>query len=63
MTAHIPRLLADYILLGPTGDRRQLQDSPILGDVWIAFASETRTAGTVDYAAQDEDCGHRRKLD
>ncbi|HVQ68016.1 MAG TPA: S8 family peptidase [Bradyrhizobium sp.] len=40
MTAIIPRPLAEYILLGPTGDRRQLQDSPILGDVWIAYASE-----------------------
>ena len=34
----IPRSLVEYILLGPAGDRRQLQDSPILGDVWIAFA-------------------------
>jgi subtilisin family serine protease len=41
MAALIPRKLAEYILLGPTGDRRQLQDSPILGDVWIAFASES----------------------
>ncbi|OCK61808.1 S8 family peptidase [Bradyrhizobium sp. LMTR 3] len=40
MTVLIPRTLAEYILLGPTGDRRQLQDSPILGDVWIAYASE-----------------------
>jgi len=22
------------MLLGPTNDRRQLQDSPVLGDVW-----------------------------
>jgi serine protease AprX len=41
MAVLIPRTLGEYILLGPTGDRRQLQDSPILGDVWIAFASET----------------------
>ena len=40
MAVLIPRTLAEYILLGPTGDRRQLQDSPILGDVWIAFATE-----------------------
>ena len=40
MTLLIPRTLAEYILLGPTGDRRQLQDSPILGDVWLRFASE-----------------------
>lgn len=34
------RALVDLILLGPTGDRRQLQDSPILGDVWLAFAAK-----------------------
>jgi serine protease AprX len=39
MTVAIPRSLVDYILLGPEDDRRQLQDSPILGDVWIAFAA------------------------
>lgn len=33
------RAVVDLILLGPTGDRRQLQDSPILGDVWLAFAA------------------------
>jgi serine protease AprX len=59
MAIVIPRALAEYILLGPTGDRRQLQDSPILGDVWIAFAGsadaqellitphKSKTAGTV----------------
>src|SRR4051794_9547313 len=40
MAVAIPRSLVEYILLGPTGDRRQLQDSPVLGDVWIAFAKE-----------------------
>jgi hypothetical protein len=40
MSITIPRSLVEYILLGPAGDRRQLQDSPILGDVWIAFAKE-----------------------
>jgi serine protease AprX len=34
------RALIDLVLLGPTNDRRQLQDSPILGDVWIAFATK-----------------------
>jgi serine protease AprX len=38
MAISIPRALVEFILLGPTDDRRQLQDSPILGDVWIAFA-------------------------
>ena len=32
----------DLILLGPTGDRRQLQDSSILGDVWIKYAANPR---------------------
>jgi serine protease AprX len=39
MPVPIPRSLVEYILLGPTGDRRQLQDSPVLGDVWIEFAT------------------------
>ncbi len=34
----LPPDLVEYILLGPAGDRRQLQDSPILVDVWRAFA-------------------------
>ncbi|HEY6806542.1 MAG TPA: S8 family peptidase [Pyrinomonadaceae bacterium] len=33
----IPGHLIEYILLGPLDDRRQLQDSPILGDVWVEF--------------------------
>lgn len=35
----IPRQVAELVLLGPTYDRRQLQDSPILGDVWLAYAA------------------------
>ena len=38
MPVIIPRGLVEHVLLGPAGDRRQLQDSPILGDVWIEFA-------------------------
>jgi serine protease AprX len=34
----LPRDLVEYILLGPAVDRRQLQDSPILADVWIEYA-------------------------
>ncbi len=34
------RALVELVLLGPTSDRRQLQDSPILGDVWVAFAEK-----------------------
>src|SRR6185503_7780784 len=32
------RALVELVLLGPISDRRQLQDSPVLGDVWIAYA-------------------------
>ena len=46
MPIPIPRALVEFILLGPTDDRRQLQDSPILGDVWIAFAEHP--AGSID---------------
>lgn len=38
MPIGIPRSLVEFILLGPEDDRRQLQDSPILGDVWVEFA-------------------------
>jgi hypothetical protein len=37
-----PRALVDLILLGPAGDRRQLQDSPVLGDVWLKFATDPK---------------------
>lgn len=72
MTVLIPRKLAEYILLGPTGDRRQLQDSPILGDVWMAFASEsgpqellitphrTRPAGETAIIIDDEIAADRK---
>lgn len=36
------KALVELILLGPVGDRRQLQDSPILGDVWLAYALDPR---------------------
>jgi subtilisin family serine protease len=36
----ISREIVEYVLLGPADDRRQLQDSPILGDVWTAFAAD-----------------------
>ena len=34
----IPPKLVELLLLGPVDDRRVLQDSPILGDVWLAYA-------------------------
>jgi serine protease AprX len=37
MPVSIPIPLIEFVLLGPADDRRQLQDSPILGDVWVAF--------------------------
>lgn len=40
MEFKLPRHLVEYLLLGPEDDRRQLQDSPILGDVWLAYAAE-----------------------
>jgi hypothetical protein len=46
MPVPVPSSLVDFILLGPLDDRRQLQDSPILGDVWVAFGATP--AGRVD---------------
>lgn len=37
MPIGIPSPLVEFVLLGPADDRRQLQDSPILGDVWVEF--------------------------
>jgi uncharacterized protein YjiS (DUF1127 family) len=34
----IPQALVEYILLGSGDSRRHMQDSPILGDVWIEYA-------------------------
>ena len=34
----IPPDLVEHILFGPEDDRRVLQDSPLLGDVWMAYA-------------------------
>ncbi len=36
----IPAALVEHMLLGPADDRRVLQDSPILGDVWLAYAAD-----------------------
>src|ERR1044072_7963074 len=38
------RALVELVLLGPTNDRRQLQDSPVLGDVWSANAMNPHDA-------------------
>jgi serine protease AprX len=34
----VPADLVEHILLGPADDRRMMQDSPLLGDVWTAYA-------------------------
>lgn len=44
MAIAIPASLVEYILLGPLDDRRQLQDSPILGDVWIRYGERPSAA-------------------
>ena len=36
----IPSQLVEFMLFGPLEDRRQLQDSPILGDVWVKFGNK-----------------------
>lgn len=38
MAIPIPRDLIEYILLGSGDSRRQIQDSPILIDVWVEYA-------------------------
>lgn len=38
------RALVELVLLGPLNDRRQLQDSPVLGDVWMAYAVKPSAA-------------------
>src|SRR5262249_24701054 len=66
----IPSQLVEFILLGTVDDRRQLQDSPILGDVWIDFGKKpdarldllispymTKHAGAVP-EAMDKGLGH-----
>ena len=40
MAIEIPRALIEYIMLGSGDSRRQLQDSPILGDVWVRYAEQ-----------------------
>ena len=44
MTIEIPRPLIEYILLGSGDSRRQLQDSPILGDVWVRYTEQPKAA-------------------
>ncbi len=44
MAIEIPRPLIEYILLGSGDSRRQLQDSPILGDVWVRYAEHPKAA-------------------
>jgi serine protease AprX len=43
----IPPDVVEHILLGPRDDRRVLQDSPLLGDVWAAYALDPGVAQDV----------------
>ena len=43
----IPSDVVEQILLGPRDDRRVLQDSPLLGDVWAAYALDPGVAQDV----------------
>lgn len=43
MALEIPRALIEYILLGSGDSRRQIQDSPILGDVWVHYAQRPKS--------------------
>jgi hypothetical protein len=74
MAIPIPRTFVEHVLLGPLDDRRQLQDSPILGDVWLAFARKPnacidllitpykdKAAPTVAIALHDQLSGRRKE--
>ena len=67
MPISLPRAFVEFILLGPSNDRRQLQESPILGDVWIAYGNKPdqsiellitpereQSAGAVAFAIDDK---------
>ncbi|MCA1435429.1 MULTISPECIES: S8 family peptidase [unclassified Bradyrhizobium] len=43
----VPPEVVEHILLGPRDDRRVLQDSPLLGDVWAAYALDPGIAQDV----------------
>lgn len=43
----IPPELVEHILFGPEDDRRVLQDSPLLGDVWTTYALDAGIARDV----------------
>jgi hypothetical protein len=56
MAHPVPRRFVEYVLLGPLDDRRQLQNSPLLGDVWIAYAERPGTPRQL-LIAPHKDCG------
>jgi serine protease AprX len=70
----VPSKLIEFILLGPADYRRQLQNSPILGDVWIEFGkkpadscdllispNKTQHAGEVACTIEEELVGSARE--
>jgi serine protease AprX len=44
MAIAVPLGFIEHVLLGSGESRRQLQDSPILGDVWVAYAQDPAVA-------------------
>ena len=63
MPIEIPGSLVEFILLGPADDRRQLQDSPILGDVWIDFGRRPGTPrGLLISPFKTQHAGHVAKI-
>jgi serine protease AprX len=65
----IPPSIVEFILLGPMQDRRQLQDSPVLPDVWAAYARSPgerqdlliTPMGSLDSAVAAQTLNQRRK--
>jgi serine protease AprX len=55
----IPPALVDHILLGPMHDRGVLQDSPILGDVWLAYAADPASVQDLLITPQGRDRSRR----
>ncbi len=58
MAVEIPRSLIEYILLGSGDTRRLIQDSPILIDVWDAYAKQPSAAIDVLIAAHRKSTAH-----
>ena len=53
--------LVEHVLLGPADDRRQLQDSPILGDVWTRLCGGARRSPDLLITPHRDAGGRRRR--